>query len=669
MIIRRAAVIIAATSMVLNCKPRGDESTGSAVKAEAAVDAADGPALDVNDVSILFEKAGPGTFYPDIDINSVLPKQTFNSLMQFAQGNTPIETSDQGTVRFGQFILPAGYVSEVNSWVAKAAGNAAKIKVTLNEEPKTRTAKEIAIEMVLGRVTCEAIKKSGAKLCTDSFAKLNYQGQRDAILDQHQWKIVGMRMDLCAGAHNEKAERCEVEFRLIAQPYGDFAPIPPAKQGAPAPNSIRAPGSRGPFMFDVAAHLLYKIGFLDLTTGNIVEEPGSSKVVAKVTELIQDLQTIKLASPVSTDGRPLGVHPGLKKEATTGSGTKLGRTIQQIIQKYTRDGSAYKLTNVTTMQLAGPVNFDSTVWVFFQGTVEPAPDYSWIPTTITGGDGIWSIRTASVLGKTGRFFPPTELHSKRKSIDHIFDYEAKQAVPTEHQDLPSFFDNPGHYGDPKLKINDTDVLAASVRNTDCISCHMTSPRAIERTIKSANGKNQPRPSLYQPPVGTTAYVSLEAMPRVDYSLRNFGYFLPPPFNPNLKGTEVGTGAIFNFPGKRVELPAVMPRVANESAELVNLINSRYLKKPNPGMVCDGEDPAAALAASTPISKVYGADAQAVIRRDVKNQVAVFDCMLHEGFKKGGSFEDCASRCGATANPNANGAGGGNDGGEQPSDAF
>lgn len=685
MVFRRAAVIIAATTVLLNCKPRSDNSEGSAVKAldgKNAPDVTGGPALDVNDVSILFAKQAPGVFYPNIDINDVMPAQTFNTLMSFAQATMPFGTTDQGDVSYGQFLLPNKYVKAVDDYVVQAGGTKVKgttgvqppavcqqlgsevqaqqtpqaasiaacapalkkIQVTLKDDPTTRAGKEVAAEIVQGRVTCNPQPGSKSRLCTDHFAKLNFTGHRAAILQQNSWRIVGMRMDLCAGP-KDKSQPCEVEFRLIAQPFGDSAPVPP-KPGQPAPVVDKA----GPFMFDIAAHLLYKVGFLDLASGQIKDEDGN--VVTTAQAMIQDLQGVKQASSVDTNGQPLGVHPGLAAEVKQGGGA-FGNAVQNLINKYTRDGNKFLITNVTTMQLAGPVTFDSSVWVFFQGTVDPAPNYDWVPTTITGGEGIWSIRTASVLGKVGRFFPPTELHSKRKAIDPIFDYEANQKVPTEHQDLPSFFDNPGKYGNPAAKIG--DVTASSVLNTDCVSCHMTAPRAIERTIKSANGQGTPRPSLFQPPVGTTAYVSLEAMPRVDYSLRNFGYFLPPPFAANLKGNETGTGNIFNFPGTRKETPAVMPRVANESAELVNLINSRFVNKPNPGLTCKGEDPVAALAASTKANPFTEAN-QAAIRRTAKNEVAVFDCLLHEAFKVRGTFQECAQRCGATPNPTA-GAGG------------
>lgn len=700
MVFRRAAVIIAATTVVLNCKPRGENSEGSAVKAldgKNAPDVTGGPALDVNDVSILFAKQGPGVFYPNVDIFAVMPQQTFNTLMGFAQAKMPFGTSDQGDVSYGQFLLPNKYVKAVDGYVVQAGGTTAKgagvqppaacqalgaevqaqqtpkaasitacapalkkIQVTLKDDADTRAGKEVAAEIVQGRVTCNPQPGTKSRLCTDHFAKLNFTGHRAAILQQSSWRIVGMRMDLCAGP-KDKSQPCEVEFRLIAQPFGDSAPVPP-KPGQPAPQVDKA----GPFMFDIAAHLLYKVGFLDLATGQIKDESG--KVVTTAQAMIQDLQTVKQASSVDTNGQPLGVHPGLAAEVNQGGGA-FGNAVVNLINKYTRDGNNFLITNVTTMQLAGPVTFDSSIWVFFQGTVDPAPAYDWVPTTITGSpqtkageplkEGIWSIRTASVLGKVGRFFPPTELHSKRKAIDPIFDYEANQKVPTEHQDLPSFFDNPGKYGNPAAKVG--DVTASSVLNTDCVSCHMTAPRAIERTIKSANGQGTPRPSLFQPPVGTTAYVSLEAMPRVDYSLRNFGYFLPPPFAANLKGNETGTGNIFNFPGTRKESPAVMPRVANESAELVNMINSRFVNKPNPGLTCKGEDPAAALSASTKANPFTTAN-QDVIRRTAKNEVAVFDCLLHEGFKVGGSFQECAQRCGATPNPTA-GAGGDGGGGD------
>lgn len=606
----KIALFVALTAFA--CKPRNDDA-GSAVKADG--DAAPGVGgFDVNDVSFLFAKTGDGTFYPSVDVTTVWPKTAFDDLISFGKNKS------LNGIQFGQFILPADWAKLVDTYTATPTAAA--------NDAKSKAAKAIAAEMQRNQTQCQLYKGGPAKICIDSSAQLNFGNHRDAILDQTNWRIVSARMDLCAGAHNDKAAQCDVEFRLIAQPWGDFAPQPPVN--GQVPPLTTQPGQRGPHLFDVTAHLLYKIGTLELATGKIKDESG--KVVANADAIVKDLQALKAASTVSTNGKPLGVHPGFKAEAGAGSGP-FGTAMLNLIRKYTGGGS--KMTQVTSMHLAGATVFDSSVWVFYQGLVKGG---RWSPIPITGSQVIWSIRTASVKGAGGKMFPPPELQNKRVSIDPIFDFgdpNQPQSLPANVVDLPAFFDNPGRYGDPKLLV--AKNVAASVRNTDCISCHMTETRAYEWGISGVG------PSTYQPPVGTTAYLDPEVVPRVDYNLRNFGYFLPPPLVTPLTGNEVGLG-IFNFVGTRVEQPAVMTRVVHESAELAHMINSLYLKQPNPGLVCANEDVEGAFSASANSGTRFATASQQIIRRTAKAHAAVHDCLLYQSFKQGGSFAACAQIC-------------------------
>lgn len=58
----------------------------------------------------------------------------------------------------------------------------------------------------------------------------------------------------------------------------------------------------------------------------------------------------------------------------------------------------------------------------------------------------------------------------------------------------------------------------------------------------------------------------------------------------------------------------MTRVVNESAELVNLINTRFLGVANPGLKCGNENPAAALAAG---QDGFSEASQTAIRRNAQ----------------------------------------------------
>lgn len=607
-------------SVALTCKTTQPNSTVKA-SGEAA-------GFDVNDVSILFNRTGNGAFYPNIDATTVWPQTAFQDLVGFAKNH------QLDGVQFGQFLVPSQYVS----WINKFTKNPTLLPSDSNLVQEA--AKDIADGITKGEINCTA-QSDGSMKCIDVAAQVTFTNHRDAIENINNWRIVGMRMDLCAGAHKaDISSQCEVEFRLIAQPYGDFAPVPPVNGVTPPlttkPNNQKP---QGPFMFDVSAHLLYKMGTLDLNSGNIVDDRGN--LVTTVNEIMGDLQKVKNASSAQTNGQPLGVHPGLINDP---SGS-MGKALTAMIAKYTGNGN--KLTNVTSMHLAGPVVFDSSIWVFFQGVIQNARGaLHWSPTPITGSTTIWSIRTKSTKGTGGKMIPPPQLQNDRLTINSIFEFgpgavppqDTVTTLPQDIADLPHFFDNPGRYGDPKLSVNGS--TAASVKNTDCISCHMTATRSFEWSVRSldpATKKHQP--SLYVPPVGVTAYLNPNVIPRIDYNLRNFGYFLPPPIaNPNAPSL-----GIFNFAGTRQESPAVMPRVVYESAELVHMLNSRFLKVPNPGLVCKGEDPKAALA-QIQSGDAFSNDARKVVRRRSAKHAQINDCLLFDSFKPGKSYASCMSIC-------------------------
>ncbi len=582
------------------CKARqGTADSGSQVLASANLS---GMALDVSDVSILFPKRGPGQFYPDIRGRAIWPAAAFDDLMAFCQSEDGVSVTDPaldpakvGKIRCGQFILDKAFLDDMDRIKGRHAP-------TAQDSARVRAAIEVNEAIGNDTVKCEDLA-DGRKLCIDTGARVTLQDERKAIANLDNWRVVGMRVDLCAGANNDTNEQCEIEFRLTAQPFGDAAN----------------------HMFDASAHLLYRLGFLDMKTGEISGAPPGVEFTMQ--EIIRDLQLIKAAG-ASTDGMPLGVHPGLKREMKE-SGSAVGNEVVRVIKKYTQGGAG--MTFAATMQLAG--QGDTGVWVFYHG---PVGNGRWLPGVITGSETTWSIRTASVKGPRGRMFPPTEVHSDRPSINPMFNYNRGETLPPDVQDLPSFFDNPGRYGDVELKVG--SQVAASVRNADCVGCHSSTIRSFGWGIKTYDptqgAKRALMPSLYQPPVGTTAYLDPEVIPRNGYSMRNFGYFVAP--------------AVENPKGEGVEIPAVMSRVVVESAELVNLINTRYIGKPNPGLTCapggsENEDPEAALEASRD-DDVFSESNQRKIRRTQNVHAMIFDCLLFESQKPGATFKTCADLC-------------------------
>lgn len=629
--------------LALACKSREASNAQSDVLDSSMESTNKSMALDVNDVSILFNLEGNGSFYPNIPVTDVWKSSAFDSMIQFAKGN------ENNGVEFGRFDLPQNYMDIVEKYrkdpTLVPSPDLDPVRLGLQ-----KAMKDIAAEITNKGTQCEFHDGTQRWRCIDRKARPNFNGHRAAIASLPNWRIVSMRMDLCAGARpDEPSKQCDVEFRLIAQPYGDYAPNP-ASAGSTV-DVAPVPGTTNNFMFDVSAHLLYKVGELDLTPGSTfgdITDFNGNKVTTAM-EIIQDLQKIKASSPVITNGKPLGIHPGLRKDKTM-DGQPLAMAIKKFVTKYTKGGSA--MTGVTSMQLTSPAVFGNNTWVFFQGIIQGG---RWLTTPITGSRNLaWSIRSRSAQGAVGKMYPPPE----NTSVNPLFEYEKGQVLPANVAALPSFVDNPGRYGDPKLKVGKR--TAASVRNTDCISCHMTATRSFEWGIKSMD-MGMIQPDLYVPPVGTTAYLSPEVIPRLDYSLRNFGWFLPAPLaNPlpppagasvTVNGRETRAPepglAIFNFPGTRTESGSVMTRVVTESAELVNMINSRFLNLPNPGLVCPNENPTDALKAGANAATFLTDEAQRVIRRDKAVHAQISDCLLFSAYRNPSpkaAFNACAMDC-------------------------
>lgn len=456
-----------------------------------------------------------------------------------------------------------------------------------------------------------------------------------------------MRMDPCAGGVS--SNRCDVELHVTAQPFGDFPPAAPTfEDRRPVPREFTTiPGQMGNLMFDVSVQLIYKIGKLKLDTGETLDDNdqriplGVDEKVGGIDRLVQDLLSIKAAASVnqvSTIGRPLGVHPGLRMEANNRiNGEPIGNAVIRFIRKYSTVGGGLKV--VKAMFLAGPKDYYSEVAIFFQGIIEKD---RWVPVPVIGNN-IWAFRTNAIrvvdekvpspLKYEMKIFPPPEIQNL-VSIGSVFEYVNDSVLPNKVADLLSYFDNPGRLGSPKTQVG--NIETSSVRNTDCVSCHMSMTRMLHRGLHSVDQSGKPRPTLYLPPVGTTAYVAPEVISRNPLNLRIFGYYAE---NPTF------------------ERPVAASRVANESAEVVNFINSRFLFRsdekglaydlaPNPGLKYAGEDTAAALKASTR-EDPFSPHAQAIISRNSSVHAALLDCLMFPS-SPDADFTKCSQKCNGPA---------------------
>ena len=120
------SLLIPAMAGGFACKARrGTPDSGSHVLASAGLS---GMALDVNDVSILFPKRGPGQFYPDIRGSAIWPAAAFDDLMAFCQSEDGVPVTDPeldpakvGRIRCGQFILDKPFLDDMDQVKARRA--------------------------------------------------------------------------------------------------------------------------------------------------------------------------------------------------------------------------------------------------------------------------------------------------------------------------------------------------------------------------------------------------------------------------------------------------------------------------------------------------------------------------------------------------------------------
>jgi hypothetical protein len=308
----------------------------------------------------------------------------------------------------------------------------------------------------------------------------------DGALDRKNWRVVGMRFDPCAPGGLPLAfsdPRCLVELRLVAQPFVDGKPQ------------------------DVAAHLVFNLG-VALTS------PGL------ITSAVTDLQQIKARSSVPTTGEPLGVHPGLEAEASSGK-HELGDLVAAFITKYAAKAQDIRLLG-NTLTTARVTAFmvkdgdftqpaDAPEWYFMVGNIT---NDTWTPSEITPvGAGVHFEKVSFKQKQPGEGdFAPV--------------VDGKPAAVSGHF-LPAF--KPANASSEPLFQGDTDPrkiqavedpTKSTVLKVDCGSCHTSTSRTI--------ALDAPAAARLPSPPGITAVVRRENLQSSVANVRNFGYFATKP---------------------------------------------------------------------------------------------------------------------------------------------
>jgi mono/diheme cytochrome c family protein len=310
---------------------------------------------------------------------------------------------------------------------------------------------------------------------------------------------------------------------------------------------------------DVAAHLIYTY----ITGFDAAAEPGCiprpipdldafRKIAGDFATLRDELQDGQFGKVrVETAGRLLGVHPGLANPATA---KPLRDELVTVLQRHL---SGARISGMAVMGLAdgGP-----EPWVFLAmspvgpGVVPALPNGGFVPVPGPALDGAQFAQALAVLERPHQVIPtPAPNNLNPITCKNPASPAGAAALPVaERKGLATaeLFD----LGDQKLvnpqdvaKVEQTvDVIADASRshffNTDCISCHTDTRRALD---------------LLQ--VKDIAGVDPSVLPKEKWNVRNFGWF--PSF---LRNT--------------LE-PTATRRAAAETAAVVTFINNNGLAQP------------------------------------------------------------------------------------------
>jgi len=350
----------------------------------------------------------------------------------------------------------------------------------------------------------------GVKDSTGNTSQINFNdGLLQDVFDQQKtWKIVGMRIDPSAPGSSSKIvnERGSVpQIRLIMQPVtvDSFGQV---------------------IVHDYTAHLVY-----NFTKGSRRPAVPDKE---KFSEMVDDLKRLKAnlaASGCSTDGKPLGVHPGFKMR----NGQNFRNALKTFIKKYAAEENLF---GVSFMGLAPP-----EPWIFF-AMAKLNGSFVQISAPTLGSN---KAQMLSFLdNKNVLPVPVTENLDNGKGVSTAMLFE---------EDAQSKLSSPVFAGQARPRFREIpDIIANPERahffNTDCVSCHSESVRRQNLDIKTGDALFR-----YKLPIGISG-VDTALLPDDSWNVRNFGWF------PNFRGA----------------VETVTLRTANETAEAVEFINHEYL---------------------------------------------------------------------------------------------
>lgn len=361
--------------------------------------------------------------------------------------------------------------------------------------------------------------------------------------DIKAWRVAGLRIDPGAPGLTDE---------IIAQ-FGQ----------SPQLRFILQPVTRKPNgaveVHDVAAHVIYTFaaGADAPAQQGCLPRPKPDmdafrKLARDFAALRDDLAAGKFGgAKITTAGKPLGVHPGL---ADKRAAKPLKEALVAVLERHL---SGEKLTAMAVMGLdAGAPE----PWIFMAmapvppGVVPSLPNGGFIPVRGPALDGKQVAEALAVLETPHKVMPtPAPNNLNPITCKHAALPSGEAALPVADRKglaTAALFDmgnapvtNPVKAATIKQTVDQiADAKRSHFFNTDCVSCHTDTRRALELL------KNASIPG-----------VDPAVLPKEQWNVRNLGWF--PSF---LKGGVA---------------PTATRRAASETAEVVNFINENGLAKP------------------------------------------------------------------------------------------
>jgi hypothetical protein len=303
---------------------------------------------------------------------------------------------------------------------------------------------------------------------------------------------------------------------------------------------------------DITAHLIFSF----LTGAQPPAEKGCfprptpdlaafQQIVGEIADLRTRLRDGKLgANKVTTSGKPLGVHPGLI-DPTTASNVR--QAMKDILERHL---SSQRLGQMAIMGLPQ----DSVEpWIFLAmllmppGAVPQLPNGGYVPVRGATLDGKQFAQKLNPVGSTPGVVPTPHTNNLAPitCVNAAVPANGPPVAQRKGVSTSSLFpDPPKSANRTRNVLNVLNVIADPAKshffNTDCISCHTETRRAMDLL----NPRDIPK-------------INAAPLPNGPWNVRNFGW------SPLVEGPVAGT---------------VTRRTAAETAAVVDFINAKMLPK-------------------------------------------------------------------------------------------